>query len=114
MNVESSCSMLCALDLCSELQLYMRITSTGRAVCMSFRVHTQSNQGILEIRGLRESHEQFDNTSARINTKGHAAFYPGMKTSDGRTWSTIHIEAHVKMPQPGTGLWGAFWLYPEV
>ncbi len=58
--------------------------------------------------------DRWSYTSARINTKGHAAFYPGMTTSDGRTWNTIHIEARVKTPEPGTGLWAAFWLFPEV
>lgn len=56
---------------------------------------------------------KFNYTSGRINSKGKVGFYGGMKTSDGRTWSTIRIEASLKAPQKTpTGLWAAYWLLP--
>jgi hypothetical protein len=31
---------------------------------------------------------------------------------DGTTFSNVHIEARMQLPQPGQGLWPAFWLFP--
>jgi hypothetical protein len=61
--------------------------------------------GFLTVTAQREVTElpdgfKFNYTSARINTKGKAGFYGGMKTADGRQWNTVRIEASVKAPQP--------------
>ena len=52
------------------------------------------------------SHHQGANnnfTSARINTKAAASFWPGMSLTDGTTFSSVHVEASIQMPQPGQG-----------
>ena len=63
--------------------------------------------GVLTITAKREVTElpdgfKFNYTSGRINSKGKVGFFGGMKTSDGRTWETIRIEASLKAPQPST------------
>lgn len=51
-------------------------------------------------------------TSARLNTKPTASFYPGMRLSDGTGFASIHVEARLQLPAPGQGLWPAFWMFP--
>lgn len=62
------------------------------------------SDGTLKITAVREptvlpDGYTFNFTSGRINTKGKAAFYGGMKTADGRQWNEVRIEARIKAPQ---------------
>jgi len=75
------------------------------------------SDGTLKITALREptvlpDGYTFQYTSGRINTKGKAGFYGGMKTADGRQWNTIKIEASLKAPKPTVGTWAAYWMLP--
>ena len=65
------------------------------------------SDGTLKITARKEDTELpdgyvFKYTSGRINSKGKAAFFGGMKTADGRQWNTIRIEASLKAPSPST------------
>ncbi|KAL4449432.1 hypothetical protein ABPG77_007076 [Micractinium sp. CCAP 211/92] len=51
-------------------------------------------------------------TSGRINTKSTASFWPGMQLEDGTSFKAVHIEARMRLPEPGQGLWPAFWMFP--
>lgn len=51
-------------------------------------------------------------TSGRINTKSTASFWPGMQLEDGTSFKSVHIEARMRLPEPGQGLWPAFWMFP--
>lgn len=46
--------------------------------------------------------------SAKICTKGKRDFYP-----DGCSPNGIRIEARIKLPKGGQGIWPAFWLLPS-
>ena len=35
-----------------------------------------------------------------------------LQLKDGTTFSSVHIEARMQLPEPGQGLWPAFWLFP--
>ena len=35
-----------------------------------------------------------------------------LQLKDGTTFASVHIEARMQLPQPGQGLWPAFWLFP--
>lgn len=75
------------------------------------------SDGTLKITAIREDTilpdgYTFKYTSGRVNTKGKAAFYGGMKTSDGKQWNTIKIEASLKAPKPTVGTWAAYWMLP--
>ena len=56
--------------------------------------------GVLEITARREQVEDFNYTSARINTEDRFAFKYG------------RIEASIKLP-PGQGIWPAFWMLSQ-
>ena len=65
------------------------------------------SDGTLKITARKEDTELpdgyvFKYTSGRINSKGKAAFFGGMKTADGKLWNTIRIEASLKAPTPST------------
>lgn len=75
------------------------------------------SDGTLKITAIREDTVlpdgyTFKYTSGRVNTKGKAAFFGGMTTSDGRQWNTIKIEASLKAPRPTVGTWAAYWMLP--
>jgi hypothetical protein len=75
------------------------------------------SDGTLKITAIREptvleDGYTFNYTSGRINTKGKAAFFGGMKTADGTQWNSIRIEAKLKAPQPTVGTWAAYWMLP--
>lgn len=62
------------------------------------------SDGTLKITAIREptvlpDGYTFNYTSGRINTKGKAGFYGGMRTADGRQWEQVRIEARIKAPQ---------------
>ena len=62
------------------------------------------SDGTLKITAIREptvlpDGYTFNYTSGRINTKGKAAFYGGMRTADGKQWEQVRIEARIKAPQ---------------
>lgn len=65
--------------------------------------------GNLYITALRDGNSY---TSGRINTKQHASFFPGMQLADGTTFTSVHVEARMQLPDPGQGLWPAFWMFP--
>jgi beta-glucanase (GH16 family) len=46
-------------------------------------------------------------TSGRIHTRSSAAFVPD------ETHKNIRVEARIAMPNPGAGLWPAFWMLPR-
>jgi len=75
------------------------------------------SDGTLKITAIREptvlqDGYTFNYTSGRINTKGKAGFFGGMKTKDGKQWNNVRIEARIKAPQPTTGTWAAYWMLP--
>ncbi len=62
------------------------------------------SDGTLKITAIREQTVlpdgyTFNYTSGRINTRGKAGFYGGMRTADGRQWEQVRIEARIKAPQ---------------
>ena len=62
------------------------------------------SDGTLKITAIREptvlpDGYTFNFTSGRINTKGKAAFFGGMRTADGKQWQQVRIEARIKAPQ---------------
>ncbi|KDD76109.1 hypothetical protein H632_c351p0, partial [Helicosporidium sp. ATCC 50920] len=70
------------------------------------------SNGVLSITAKRESMNGQDFTSARINSQGKVNVYPGMTTTGGQTYKSVYIETSIQAPNPGQGLWPAFWMYP--
>lgn len=35
-----------------------------------------------------------------------------MQLEDGSSFKAVHIEARMRLPEPGQGLWPAFWMFP--
>jgi beta-glucanase (GH16 family) len=57
--------------------------------------------GNLVIRAKSESYNNYSYTSARMTTRGKKSFTYG------------RLEARIKLPPGGTGMWPAFWMMPE-
>jgi hypothetical protein len=58
--------------------------------------------GLLTISALRQQAGGGGYTSARLTTKGKAAWCPGMTGPSGQNISEVHIEGRMKLPDPGT------------
>ncbi|EFN50621.1 hypothetical protein CHLNCDRAFT_145185, partial [Chlorella variabilis] len=78
-------------------------------------VYTGSDQNVWLADGslhISATKDESGYKSGRINSKAGGSWFPGMQLADGATLGSLRVEARIRVPQPGQGIWAAFWLSP--
>ena len=100
-------SLLCVCCRCTPVCRCGASKQAGRWICQGALCVLPTHFCVLLLGQVGANY-----TSGRITSKPGGSWYPGMQLPDGSTVAGLHVEASIQVPQPGQGLWGAFWMLP--